>query len=281
MQQLAPDVPRGLSSAAIGRAATWALYTEVAAYPKPGLVSFRDCGSHRDMTGQTFLRSLSALRGYFPRAAALGANATPFDPLRRLGLDAEASMLAATAGVNTHRGAIFSLGLLAGAAGRKVGHGAVHQRLGEIVADVCGDDIRRAARAAPPLPGAKACRRYNVGGARAHAADGFPLVYRVALPAVRRVRASGRDLNAACVQALFAVVAALDDTSLLHRGGRRGLEWAQRQAHDFLAAGGVTAAGWQAEAERVHRSFIERRLSPGGSADLLACTLFLDRLGEQ
>jgi triphosphoribosyl-dephospho-CoA synthase len=102
---------------ALGRAATVALYDELALYPKPGLVSFVDSGSHADMDARTLMRSLFALRHYFPAIARLGASHTPFIALERLGVAAEAQMLAATGQVNTHRGAIFSLGLLCAAAG--------------------------------------------------------------------------------------------------------------------------------------------------------------------
>eukprot|EP01136_Pigoraptor_vietnamica_P019319 Opistho-1_new@66774 len=108
----------------IGRAATVALYEELALYPKPGLVSFVDCGSHADMDGGTFLRSLFALRRYFPQAAALGAAGAGFDALERLGIDAERRMLLATGGINTHRGAVFTLGLLCASAGAVLARGA-------------------------------------------------------------------------------------------------------------------------------------------------------------
>ena len=103
--------------AALGRAAIVSLYDELALAPKPGLVSFVDAGSHHDMDAGTFLRSLFALRHYFVRIAAQGAASTAFAPLQALGIAAEARMLRATGGVNTHRGAIFTLGLLCAAAG--------------------------------------------------------------------------------------------------------------------------------------------------------------------
>src|SRR4029453_19073325 len=93
------------SPQAIGRAATLALYDELALSPKPGLVTLVDAGSHADMDAHTFMRSLLALRGYFPRIAALGAEGAPLRALQQCGIEAEARMLAATGGINTHRGA--------------------------------------------------------------------------------------------------------------------------------------------------------------------------------
>ncbi|MGQ3055336.1 MAG: triphosphoribosyl-dephospho-CoA synthase, partial [Roseateles sp.] len=101
----------------IGRAATLALHDELALTPKPGLVTLTDRGSHADMDAHTFMRSLFALRSYFVRIAELGACGASFAELERCGIAAEARMLAATGGVNTHRGAIFMLGLLCASAG--------------------------------------------------------------------------------------------------------------------------------------------------------------------
>ncbi len=93
------------------------LYQELALYPKPGLVSFRDNGAHRDMNAATFVRSLFSLRGYFVAIAAAGMRDAGFAELQQLGLAAESRMLRATRGINTHRGAIFTHGMLAAAAG--------------------------------------------------------------------------------------------------------------------------------------------------------------------
>ena len=108
------------------------------------------------------------------------------------------------------------------------------------------------------------------------AARGFPSVYDVGLPALRRgaLYAPG-DAEAARVEACFALIAALEDTNLLHRGGLAGLRFARRATRTFLAEGGVSQADWRARALSVHASFVARRLSPGGSADLLAMTLFV------
>ncbi len=75
-------------------------------------------------------------------------------------------------------------------------------------------------------------------------------------------------------------MAELDDTNLLHRGGPEGLDFAQSSARAFLDAGGVGAAGWRERALALHATFVEARLSPGGAADLLAVTLFLDSLSD-
>ncbi|WP_179096022.1 triphosphoribosyl-dephospho-CoA synthase, partial [Burkholderia pseudomallei] len=130
--------------------------------------------------------------------------------------------------------------------------------------------------------GARAARRYGAGGARAEAAGGFARVYAVGVPALRDgARRARGDAEAARVHACFALIAALDDdTNLLHRGGRDGLDFAQRTAREFLAAGGVGACDWRARAAAAHRAFVARRLSPGGAADLLAMSLFVAALDD-
>ena len=124
--------------------------------------------------------------------------------------------------------------------------------------------------------GSGARRRFRAGGARAEAASGFPTIYHIGLPALMRgAVATAGEAEAARVEACFALIAALEDTNLLHRGGLAGLDFARRATQDFLDAGGVGADGWLARAEAVHKAFVARRLSPGGSADLLAMTLFV------
>src|SRR6218665_3354531 len=134
---------------------------------------------------------------------------------------------------------------------------------------------RPPATAPPPAPADRASARAGVVGAQAQAAAGFPSVYRVALPASRAALARSAAPNQARVQAFFALLGHLDDTNLLHRGGREGLAYARLQATRFLADGGVFQARWQRRATDLHLAFRERWLSPGGSADLLAVCLFV------
>jgi triphosphoribosyl-dephospho-CoA synthase len=272
----------GDATAAVGRDAVRALYAEVALHPKPGLVSPVDSGSHTDMDMATFIRSLSALRPYFGDIAAAGAAGGDFTILKTLGIDAEKRMLKATGGVNTHRGAVFGLGLLAAAAGYRagVGHGDPRnpsdpRTLGEIVAARWGADILAAAPPVPQSHGAAALARHGGRGARQEAAAGFPTLYTLALPALRDVLAATGDTERAMAQTLFVLMAAMDDTNVLHRGGADGLAFLQREAGAFLARGGVLQADWRAQALRLHRDCVARRLSPGGAADMLAATWFV------
>ena len=261
----------------IGRLAIGALYREVELSPKPGLVSPADSGSHRDMDFRTFVRSLQSLRNYFPEITRVGATGPSFEPLRRLGVAAEAGMLQATGGINTHRGAIFNLGLLCAAAGALVAGGArlSAEAVCAMVSRRWGDEIVGAADPAVRSHGAEVARRYGCGGARREAADGFPAALEVGLPAYRQaLQATGEPARAA-LHCLFALIARLDDTNLLWRGGPAGLAFARQRARDFLADGGVSADGWEMHARTIHAEFVVRNLSPGGSADLLGVSLFL------
>jgi triphosphoribosyl-dephospho-CoA synthase len=271
----APPTPR-----AIGRAATLALHDELALSPKPGLVTLVDSGSHTDMDAHTFMRSLFALRGYFVRIAELGAAGAPFAALERCGIDAEARMLAATGGINTHRGAIFTLGLLCAAAGAVAAadcmptpallRSTLLQRWGAALA----------ARAGRPstLPGGIAARRYGLRSASKEAALGFPVLFETALPAMQAGAARGIGRPLALLDTLFHVMAVLDDANLAHRGGFEGLCHARQTASRYLAAGGAARPGGVAAAAEIGADFVRRRLSPGGAADTLAAACLVARM---
>lgn len=272
----------GPLAAMIGRTAVRALYAELALHPKPGLVSPLDSGSHDDMDMGTFLRSLFALRGYFRAIAAAGAAGEGFATLRDLGIAAERRMLAATGGINTHRGAVFGIGFLAAAAGWRMRRGLTLRgvALGETVADLWGAGILAAAPQIPASHGGRAVQRYGVRGARQEAAVGFPTLLTLALPALASALTNGAGPERALVQTLFTLMAELEDTNLLHRGGPAGLAFVRGEARRFLDRGGVFQAGWRAEALALHRACIARRLSPGGSADMLAAAHFVHALQE-
>jgi triphosphoribosyl-dephospho-CoA synthase len=285
--------------ARIGLFAVRSLYAELSLYPKPGLVSLLDNGSHQDMSADTFMRSMFALRHYFVRITLAGAQGAPFSTLAALGIEAEQRMLVATGGVNTHRGAVFGLGLLCAALGAchaasRKGTPVAISTIAAIptivavptiatIAAISAADIRAAlvsrwgaALAAHARPGAAdshgtlVAQRYAVGGARQEAALGMPAVFEVALPALRGALAAGRGPRRARIDALFALMAHISDTNVYHRGGADGARIVQQQARAFLAAGGTAAPDWEARALACHRMFVAGGLSPGGAADLLA-----------
>lgn len=262
------------SSAEIGRVATACLKLEIATYPKPGLVSPVDSGAHDDMDAAMMDRSADALQPFLADLAQAGVAGAGMDRLRAIGTEAEAAMMATTGGVNTHRGAIFGMGLLCASAGFRAAYGAPGT-LGTIVAHRWGPAILHG----PVLlhsHGSEVARRHATGGARTEAAAGFPSLYGVALPALAAARQMTEDGEARRVHALMALIVGVDDTNLLYRGGAEGLAFAKAAARKFLEAGSIGAADWRARAITMHRAFVARGLSPGGCADLLAMAMFVE-----
>ena len=272
-----------LSSTVVSRqialAAIESLYTELMLAPKPGLVSPGDNGSHRDMTAATLMRSLFSLRHYFRAITIAAYSNAAFVELQRLGITAEARMTRATGGINAHRGAIFNLGLLAAAAAHRLAAGEplTADGLSATVRDRWRADIC-AMRPTKSSHGLLVAARYGTGGARLEAAQGYPAVFSLALPTLQTALCAGLGRRRALVQTLFALIAHLTDTNLLHRGGAGGLKYAQNAARQFLAADGTTSPDWEQRARTVRDAFVARNLSPGGAADLLAATWFVHKI---
>lgn len=272
----------------LARQVLQALLDEVTLTPKPGLVDLRSRGAHTDLNWALMCHSAWALQPVFQAMADAGATIGDDDALRQrigaIGREGEAVMMAATGGVNTHRGAIWALGLLVTAAaqlqerGDTLAPSAVAARAGALA--------RLTDRSAPldtNNKGQLACRQYHVGGARGQALAGFPHVIEVGLPALRAARERGDNPTTARLNALLAIIASLDDTCVLSRGGVAALLAVQAGASQVLAAGGAgTRAGTKALLA-LETTMLELHVSPGGAADLLAATLFLDSLamGEQ
>ena len=277
---LAPRESSVVATEWVGRAAIVALYDELALFPKPGLVSFVDRGSHDDMNATTFMRSLFALRGYFVEVAALGAADEPFKRLQAAAITAEARMQAATGGINTHRGAIFTLGLLCAAAGALVQQDVPidDAHLRRTLRERWGDALV-ARRARPRASHGRAARAaLGLRGVEDEAIDGFPVLFDHAVPTLLRELADGTDARRARLQTFFTIVARLDDTNLAHRGGHTGLVDARMLARRFLDDGGIHAPDAELHAEDIHRAFVARRLSPGGAADVLAAACWYVRV---
>jgi len=252
-----------------------ALIEELDLFPKPGLVSPVDCGSHNDMDYALLRRSAESLREPFREIAA--APNPSFESLVELGLSAERRMMAATDGINTHRGAIFALGLLvaAAAADPESPRRAVQLRWSDALLQHSKDGVNADSH------GAQVRRQSSATGARGEAAAGFPSVFELALPRFRALIDAGKPREAAGIETLFLLIAHVEDTNLYHRGGAAGAAFARQRARDFLDAGGVNAPNWKSTAIEIHGEFVSRNLSPGGGADLLAATIFAFEQGQQ
>jgi len=256
------------------------LLREAEAGPKPGLVDRFSPGAHTDMDIRHFRLSAPALGPYF---TLMVATHQP-EALRNLGIEAETAMLAATGGVNTHKGAIWTLGLLCAAAGSLVS-GQPARRItanppaAELVCERAAEIARRItglpAPAVPQTNGQSARGAYGLRSARDEAVAGFPAIRARALPLARSLRSGTVPEDERVITVLLGAMTACDDTCLVARGGIEALGYACRQASAVLDAGGPASSdGAEIYADMV-RTFQAGRLSPGGAADLCAAALFL------
>jgi triphosphoribosyl-dephospho-CoA synthase len=168
--------------------------------------------------------------------------------------------------------------LLAAAAGKQMADGSLLDLpLGRIVAESWGDEILLPDSLLQTSDGLEMCHRYKLGGVRREAKTGFPSIFNTGLPAFHAALIS-TDREAARVQAFFAILEVCEDTTLLKRGGFSGWKYAQTQVCRFLHGGGVASPNWKIIAKEIHDEFVTRHLTAGGAADLLAATLFINRL---
>ncbi|TAL95845.1 MAG: triphosphoribosyl-dephospho-CoA synthase [Paraburkholderia sp.] len=268
---------RALSDAQLAAFAVAALIDEAQLTPKPALVDRRGSGAHRDLDLAKMIRSAEALEPTFAALARVSRGRAPSATLRaelaQIGRAGEIAMMRATDGSNAHRGAIWILGLLVAAAAMGTTQATICATAAQIA---CFPD--RFAAPAGDSNGERVRRRYHVGGARHEAQDGFPHVVDVGLPALNRARASGIPEDAARIDTLLEIMASLDDTCLLHRSGLPGLTTGKQGARRVLACGGSATAQGRAALDMLERELMALNASPGGSADLLAATLFIDTL---
>jgi triphosphoribosyl-dephospho-CoA synthase len=257
--------------------ATKALIDEAELTPKPGLVDRRGPGAHTDLDLGLLRRSALALQPTFEEIARTAYGQRSSRKLRErlgeIGRDGENKMMAITNGVNTHRGAIWILGLLiAGAALSAASASALE--IAQVASTIAEFEDRHAG--SRESHGSRVCRLYGVHGAKGEARRGFVHVVHVGLPALQASRMKGVPERFARLDAMMAIMTTLDDTCVLYRGGVPALHAVQAGARRVLHSGGVTTSkGWRAlhELDQLLRALW---VSPGGSADLLAATLFLD-----
>jgi triphosphoribosyl-dephospho-CoA synthase len=255
-----------------------ALVAEAELTPKPGLVDRRGSGAHSDLSLDIMRRSAGAIAPYFAAMVAASCIAPMDQSLRAevaaIGREAEAAMLRATGGSNAHKGAIWVLGLLVT---------AVPQR-NDLNLQAIAKDAGRLAKlpdsSRPQLVshGDLIRRRYGATGARGEANAGFPHVMKVGLPSLRAARKRGSSETNSRLSSLLAIMASLDDTCVLYRGGDPGLQAVKQGAREVLTSGGPGSDRGDRVLRQVDRELFADRISPGGSADLLAATLFLDAI---
>ena len=252
---------------------------EVCTTPKPGLVDRNNSGSHKDMDIFTFMSSAATLYPYFYRCAKIGAehrDSSPkqvFSLLRFPGKAAEDGMYRATGGVNTHKGIIFSLGILCAAAGYLSGP----ERQPEQILQICkamtqGIVEQELSAANRNTIGETLYSQHGITGVRGQAEQGFPAVLEAGLPKLTSGLQAGLSLNDAGCATLLSLLTAADDTNLIHRCSLAEQKMLCRQIAELLSQDPYPN---REVFKQLDDSFILRNLSPGGSADLLALTYFL------
>lgn len=249
----------------VGALASRALRMELDLTPKPGLVDKNGSGAHKDMDYATMSASIDAIVPFIHAMASINPDDDVPADMVELGIKAELKMLAATGGVNTHKGAIFSLGLMATAfaqcywEGETVGEKALKSK---IVALAC------AVPKSKDTHGAKVCSKFKAKGALQNARDGYPALFKEWLPFYRRVKAEKNGL----LKTLLLIVSQLEDTNVLYRKGPAVAEKVRSMAREALKNFS------EDKVRNICGRFTSEGISPGGSADMLALTVFADSL---
>lgn len=262
-----------------------ALLYEVMATPKPGLVDQHNTGSHRDMDIFTFETSALAVLPYFTEFVSFGTAGCAKQPeqllegIRPIGIQAEIAMRRATGGVNTHKGIIFSMGIICTALGWIYGNQTPNSR--EALMNICKrisapllKELEEIKNKPAATNGERLLRQYGVRGIRGEAADGFPTLFNVSVPRFYELINAGFSLNDAGIVTLVSIMAATEDTNLITRSSYEKAQEIRKMMKE-LVSGHFEEKNYYVILEDLDARFIRDNLSPGGSADLLALTYFL------
>lgn len=268
-----------------------ALLDEMMAWPKPGLVDPVEHGAHPDMDAFTFVNSSLSLHHYLYQAALLGIRTTStdypalFKELREFGKVAEQAMFKATAGVNTHKGAVFTLGILVTATANswrrlhRVDLQDIQITVRKMLTDLVKDDLGHLSQGQATTAGEQQYVKYGLTGIRGEAQAGYPAVFTVGLPIF--IKTEG-DLNRRIIQTFLHLALHTEDSSLIKRAQTPViLEWKNEQINHCLSLGGITTSAGRAVLLEIEQEFSQRHLSFGGTADLLIATIFLGQAKEK
>ena len=293
LDQFAAHVTRRVSVPAeeIGALAVEAMLYEVASTPAPGLVDRVNAGAHRDMDFYTFMSSSAALALPLARCAQAGLEherplAKLLPVLRYIGQEGDVAMEKATAGVNTQKGLLFSLGVVAAAAGWCIAQREKLQdnRLLEVTAAIVQGIVDRelkssSSREACMTAGERLYRDHGVTGIRGEMETGLPAVREQGLLTLRQALADRLHVNDALIQTLLILLTCVDDTTVMNRHNVEKMrDWVRSQARRALAVGGMYTEAGRQQVHELDQEFIAEWVSPGGAADILAVTWFVHRL---
>jgi triphosphoribosyl-dephospho-CoA synthetase len=253
------------------KVAVTSLYHEVALYPKPGLVSFIDSGPHHDMNGQLFFKSLLGLRHYFYLISLRSIQGKSQSELVILGRQAEDKMLATTGGVNTHKGAIFALGILC-ASIAKLTSQKVEFSLENLQQAIIKDwaHYLQNHHQTENSHGELMKKKYRLTGAKEMAIKGYEPVFNV-FKELSSLRMTDNEFYG--LLAFKALLLCVDDTNIIYRAGLEGLKFARESVIDAIFPDDKQRS--MTEAIKLHKEFSKRNISPGGVADMLGMIYFL------
>ena len=264
----------------VAHLATRALKAELNTTPKPGLVDTHDSGAHRDMDHALMMRSIRAMHPYFVRLATLGYDSHQLpahNDIVRIGIEAEKAMFNSTGGVNTYKGALFSMGLAVTAATYIIGRGEVatttHGK--EYVPNsLISTTIIQLANGFPDTSGTHGSRAKQLAqtgrklkSALDNAREGYSQLFGEWLP-FYETRIKGDD-SYVKHKTLLRIMCDLDDTNIVYRTDYDTMLQVKTEARRLLED--FTEAG----IEDMNCDFVSRNISPGGSADMLALVVFL------
>ncbi len=265
----------------IAENAVKALMYEVLVTPKPGLVDRYDNGSHRDMDVFTFTDSACSMYDYFRECATVAtqnSEAPPsvtFSKIRYLGMAAQAKSEARTGGVNAHKGAVFSLGIMAAAVSYVISKGGQANSLDvlSVAAEMAGGALSDFEDSNSSQSTGKTLYNKNkIKGIRGEAALGYPTVREHALPILKKACENGHDLNTAGLFALASLIANVEDTNIIKRSSYETLEAVRARFKAALSKENLDINEFMTEQ---NEQFIALNISPGGCADLLAVAFFI------
>ena len=267
----------------VGQYLTQAILLEVSTHPKPGLVTRLSNGAHKDMSIFTFMMSSAVLSKAFNDLqdigqAHRGTLAELFCKLRSYGIGAEAELLRVTKGVNTQRGILFAGGIVSAVSGYAMNMGlsrdALLPMIKEMAAGLVAKELKNLDHAAMTA-GEKLYYKYGITGIRGEVENGFPSVVNYGLPALEDAFDKGATINDALVHALISLMTVVEDSNVIWRTDYDTLLEVQRIAKNILSLGSVFTEKGRIAIAETERYFLQRRISPGGSADLLSVTITL------
>lgn len=287
LKEAAQLVPPTTLPYIIAHLATRALHAELDTTPKPGLVDKDNSGAHRDMDHALMSRSIRAIHPYFVRLALLGFtdDMPSHDDIVKTGIEAERAMFEATNGVNTYKGALFSMGLAVVAAAGKAWQGS------SITPQTLSAAISKLAFAFPDTKGTHGSKAKQTAasetatfkGALDNAREGYPMLFNDWLPFYANLSKKGEPH--ALHLTLLRIMCDLDDTNIVYRTSLAMMKQVKEESRSVLsrwseATHGTPQADGGTNLDTIlgdmNRSFVQRNISPGGSADMLSLVVFIN-----